>query len=63
MAAHIVKVVPSFLAQGSSVQGELLDEGEQGVMVRTERGEQRFYPWSSVAYLVRNPLEVEDEPF
>lgn len=66
-------MVPSFLAQGSTVEGQLYDEGPEGVTIDvtttdwfqpTPSGiERRFYPWSSVAYLVRDPEEAVREQF
>ena len=68
-----VRLVPSALLQGSAVEGEMYDEGPVGIAIDvdttswfqpTSTGvERRFYPWTSVAYIVRDPEEAVHEPF
>lgn len=49
-----VRIATSFLLQGSPIEGvvRLLDEG--GITVVLDNDEERFLPWTSVGYVVRN---------
>lgn len=58
-----VRVAPSYLLQGGTIEGKSIGEDLVGITVRRDDGVEMMLPWTSVGYLIRNPKAVADEPF
>lgn len=63
MTNYRVQIHPAWQGVGGVIDGVRTDEGDIGICIRTDNDETRFYPWTSIAYLVRDYDPDKEQPF